>query len=245
MFAFTASFRYTFATGELLRPERRPAFPAQPLQDHGMYDTAVNIIREHSRAGALLRQNFLEAQAENLAAAALRMALALSGGHKILFCGNGGSAADCQHLAAEFVNRFLLDRPPLPAIALTTDTSILTAISNDFGPELIFAKQVTALGVPGDMLVAISTSGNSPNVLAALSAARERSLATIGLTGAGGGRMAPCCDFLLAVPETRTPLIQEAHIAAGHLLCGLTEHYLFENTAALARRLEETGARPE
>jgi D-sedoheptulose 7-phosphate isomerase len=207
-----------------------------------MHDTALNIIREHARAGALLRQSFLEDQARNLAAAALRMALTLARGRKLLFCGNGGSAADCQHLAAEFVNRFLLDRPPLPAIALTTDTSVLTAIGNDFGQELIFAKQIAALGASGDMLVAISTSGNSANVLAALAAARDNALVTLGLTGADGGRMAPFCDFLLAVPETRTPLIQEVHIAAGHLLCGLTEHYLFENAAALSPLLEETAS---
>ena len=210
-----------------------------------MHDTAADMIREYAGTGALLRQNFFATQARNLADIALRMAAALARGQKILFCGNGGSAADCQHLAAEFVNRFLLERPPLPAIALPTDTSILTAISNDFCPEQIFVRQILALGAPGDILVAISTSGNSPNVLAALAAAREHSLTTLGLTGAGGGGMAACCDFLLAVPETRTPMIQEAHIAAGHLLCGLAEHYLFENTAALSPYLEGTGAKPD
>ncbi|MDR2077047.1 MAG: SIS domain-containing protein [Desulfovibrio sp.] len=210
-----------------------------------MHDTAETMIREYAGTGALLRRNFFEAQARNLAEIALRLARALAGGQKLLFCGNGGSAADCQHLAAEFVNRFLLDRPPLPAIALTTDTSILTAVSNDFGPDRIFAKQILALGAPGDILVAISTSGNSANILAALAAARERSLTTLGLTGAGGGRMASGCDFLLAVPETRTPLIQEVHIAAGHLLCWLTEHYLFENTAALSPPPGEGGAKPD
>lgn len=228
-FAFTASFGYTFVTGNSSGPNAPP-----PARSIAMHDTAENIIREHAAAGALLRRNFFEAEARNLADIALCMARTLAEGHKLLFCGNGGSAADCQHLAAEFVNRFLLDRPPLPAIALTTDSSILTAISNDFGPEQVFAKQILALGVPGDLLVAISTSGGSANVLAALAAAKERSLATLGLTGAGGGAMAALCDFLLPVPETRTPLIQEVHIAAGHLLCGLVEHYLFTDTASLS-----------
>ncbi|MDR2160873.1 MAG: D-sedoheptulose 7-phosphate isomerase [Desulfovibrio sp.] len=199
-----------------------------------MQDTAVTTILEHAEAGAQLRRHFFQSEARNLADIALRLALVLARGHKILLCGNGGSAADCQHLAAEFVNRFLMDRPPLPAIALTTDTSILTAVVNDFGPEQIFARQVQALGVPGDALLALSTSGRSPNVLAALAAARELSLTTCGLSGAGGGDMAPLCDFLLAVPDTRTPLIQEIHIAAGHLLCGLADYYLFENVSVLA-----------
>ncbi len=209
-----------------------------------MNDTAVKTILEHAEAGADLRRSFFTEQARTLADIALRTAVALAKGNKILFCGNGGSAADCQHLAAEFVNRFLLDRPPLAAVALTTDTSILTAVVNDFGPDHLFSKQVSALGNPGDVLVALSTSGNSPNILAALAAARERSLLTIGLTGKGGGKMNGLCDKLLAVDDTRTPLIQEIHIAAGHLLCGLTDYYLFENVAALAPYLDGTKALP-
>ena len=145
----------------------------------------------------------------------------------ILLCGNGGSAADAQHLAAEFVNRFLIDRRPLPAVALSTDTSILTAVGNDFGFELVFAKQVQALGRPGDVLMAMSTSGNSPNVLSALRAGRESGMITLGLTGEGGGKMRGMCDHLLAVPSSQTPLIQEVHITIGHLLCLLTDEILF------------------
>ena len=207
-------------------------------------DAAVSIILEHSAAGAALRERFFAAENARIAALALRMAVTLAKGNKLLFCGNGGSAADSQHLAAEFVNRFLISRPPLPAIALTTDSSILTAIGNDFGFEQVFSKQVQALGLPGDMLVAISTSGGSPNVLRALDAARERSLTTVGLTGKGGGAMAPLCDVLINVDDQRTPLIQEMHIAAGHLLCGLTDYFLFENISALTPYLEDKETLP-
>ena len=154
-------------------------------------------------------------------------------GATIYTAGNGGSAADAQHLAAELVNRFLMDRPALPGLALTTDTSALTAIGNDLDFSRVFARQVEAFGRRGDVLVGISTSGNSPNVLAALEAARKAGLHTLGFTGNGGGAMAPLCDILLDVPHAGTPLIQETHIAAGHLLCQLTDYYLFENVAAL------------
>lgn len=203
-----------------------------------MRDIAIDTILEHAEAGAVLRKRFFAENAELLARLALRMALTLARGNKILFCGNGGSAADCQHLAAEFVNRFLMDRPPLAAIALTTDTSILTAIGNDFGFELAFAKQVQALGNAGDMLVGLSTSGNSGNVVAALKSAAERGLHTVGMTGAGGGKMAGLCDTLVTVEDARTPLVQEIHITAGHLLCGLTDYYLFENVSALSPYLD-------
>ena len=154
-------------------------------------------------------------------------------GGQILLCGNGGSAADAQHLAAEFVNRFLMDRPALPALALSTDTSALTAIGNDLDFSQIFARQVEALGRKGDLLVGISTSGNSANVLAALQTARRTGLFTVGLTGQGGGGMAPLCHILLETPTRHTPLVQELHIAAGHLFCQLTDYYLFENVTAL------------
>lgn len=203
-----------------------------------MSDRAVSLIQEYAESGVVLRRGFFSDKAELLAKIALRMAVTLAKGNKLLFCGNGGSAADCQHLAAEFVNRFLMERPPLPAIALTTDTSILTAVGNDFGFDQIFSKQVRALGNPGDMLVALSTSGNSKNILHALRTARECSLATLGLTGNNGGDMAGLCDLLLNVDSSRTPLIQEIHIAAGHLLCGLTDYYLFENVAALTPYLK-------
>ncbi|MCS6855220.1 MAG: SIS domain-containing protein, partial [Elioraea sp.] len=144
-----------------------------------------------------------------VAEAASLVADALRAGGKLLLCGNGGSAADAQHWAGELVSRFAYDRPGLPAIALTTDTSILTAIGNDFGYERVFARQVEALGRPGDVFFALSTSGRSPNVLAALAAARARGLRTVGFTGAGGGEMASLCDVLLRVPHEATPRIQE------------------------------------
>ena len=211
-----------------------------------MTQRAVDTILDHAAAGAILRQRFFsEDQAEHIAYIALRMAVTLARGNKLLFCGNGGSAADSQHLAAEFVNRFMMDRPPLPAIALSTDSSILTAIGNDFGFDQVFAKQVRALGNPGDMLVAISTSGNSANVLLALEAARERSVVTLGLTGNTGGEMAGKCDLHINVPDERTPLIQEIHITVGHLLCGLTDYFLFENVAALTPHLGPPASAPK
>ncbi len=198
-----------------------------------MKDSALEIIARHAQDGARLREEFFRAQASDLREAALRAALCLAGGGKILLCGNGGSAADAQHLATEFVNRFLMDRPALPALALSTDTSALTAIGNDLDFSQIFARQVEALGRKGDLLVGISTSGNSANVLAALQTARRTGLFTVGLTGQGGGGMAPLCHILLETPTRHTPLVQELHIAAGHLFCQLTDYYLFENVTAL------------
>ena len=148
-------------------------------------------------------------------------------GRKLLLAGNGGSAADAQHIAAELVCRFMVERPALPAIALTTDSSILTAASNDFGYEYVFARQVAAYGDPGDLFLAISTSGNSPNILRALEAARAGGLTCVGLTGAGGGAMAGLCDHCLRVPSTETPRIQECHITIGHILCAAAETQLF------------------
>ncbi|HWK61409.1 MAG TPA: D-sedoheptulose 7-phosphate isomerase [Eoetvoesiella sp.] len=147
---------------------------------------------------------------------------------KILLAGNGGSAADAQHIAGEFVSRFAFDRPGLPAIALTTDTSILTAIGNDYGYEKLFARQVQAHGRRGDIFIGYSTSGKSPNVLRAFEEARKRGLSTIGLTGNRGGPMKDLCDFLLEVPSADTPKIQEGHLVLGHILCGLVENALFK-----------------
>jgi len=151
---------------------------------------------------------------------------ALQAGGKVMFCGNGGSAADAQHLAAELAGRYELDRPGLAGLALTTDTSALTAIGNDFGFERVFARQVEALGRPGDVLYAISTSGNSPNVVAAVETARRLGIKTVAVTGAGGGRLKELCDLALSVPATKANHIQELHIALGHLLCGLAERAL-------------------
>jgi len=154
---------------------------------------------------------------------------AFAAGRKVLIAGNGGSAADAQHIAAEFLSRFVVDRRPLPAIALTTDSSVLTAIGNDFGFEQAFERQVRGLGQPGDVFIAISTSGRSANVLAALKAARECGLITVGFTGtAPGSAMAPLCDHCLAAPSAVTALIQQIHIVAAHAICSLVESNLFE-----------------
>ena len=148
-------------------------------------------------------------------------------GGKVLLAGNGGSAADAQHIAAELVSRFTFDRPALPAMALTTDTSILTAISNDYGYESLFSRQLEANAKPGDVFIAISTSGNSPNIVRALTTASELGIATIGLTGATGGQMADLCRVCINIPSTDVPRIQEGHITIGHILCATTEHLLF------------------
>ena len=153
-------------------------------------------------------------------------------GNKLLIAGNGGSAADAQHIAAEFVSRFNFDRPGLPALALTTDTSILTAVGNDYGYEHLFRRQIEANGLAGDVFLGISTSGNSPNILQALEAARHKGLTTFGLTGASGGKMRQLCDYCLCVPSSETPRIQEAHILIGHTLCAMVELALFEDPRA-------------
>ncbi|PID93988.1 MAG: phosphoheptose isomerase [Bacteroidetes bacterium] len=146
---------------------------------------------------------------------------------KVLFCGNGGSAGDAQHLAAELSGRFYYDRPPLFAEALHVNTSYLTAVANDYAYDEIYARSVQGKGRKGDVLVGISTSGNSKNVIRALEEARSRGMITVGLTGEGGGKMAPYCDYLLDVPSTSTPRIQEAHILVGHILCELVEAAMF------------------
>ena len=152
---------------------------------------------------------------------------ALRGGNKIIFAGNGGSAADAQHLAAELVSRFKHNRPGLPALALTTDTSVLTAIGNDYGYECLFARQLNALSTAGDVFIAISTSGRSPNVLRGLEEARRKAVVTVGLTGQPGGDMPPLCDYCIRIPSGDTAKIQEGHIVLGHIICGLIERELF------------------
>lgn len=151
-------------------------------------------------------------------------------GGKVLLAEDGGSAADAQHIAGELVSRLAFDRPGLPAIALTTDTSILTAISNDYGYEKLFARQVQAQGNEGDVLIAYSNSGKSPNILLALQEARKRELTCIGLTGNRGGPLVDECDYCLAVPSSDTPKIQEGHLVLGHILCGLVENAIFKGT---------------
>jgi D-sedoheptulose 7-phosphate isomerase len=152
---------------------------------------------------------------------------ALKKGNKIILAGNGGSSADAQHIAAELVNRFGFDRPGLAAIAITTDTSVITSISNDYGFEKLFARQVEALGKKSDVLIVFSTSGNSANILGAIKEARAKGLLTIGMTGKTGGKMAKLCDIILKVPSSDTPRIQEAHILIGHIICSEIENRIF------------------
>jgi len=179
-------------------------------------------------------QNYFDRVARNFAQlsslapvigrAAAAMTEAVRGGHKVMFCGNGGSAADSQHLAAELTGRYLKDRAPLPAIALTVDTSALTAIANDYTYADIFSRQLRGLGQRGDLLVGLSTSGNSENVLRAFGVAREIGVASIGMTGLNGGKLRTACDIAICVPAEEPNHIQEMHIAIGHYLCGFVEN---------------------
>jgi D-sedoheptulose 7-phosphate isomerase len=155
------------------------------------------------------------------------LVIALAGGGKLLLAGNGGSAADAQHIAGEFLSRLDYDRAPAAALALTTDSSVLTAIGNDYGYERVFERQILGLGRPGDAFIAISTSGRSPNILRAIEAARKKQITVIGFTGRTGGEMAPLCDICLHAPSDATTLIQQIHITAGHIICRLVERRLF------------------
>lgn len=191
-------------------------------------DAAVSFISDRLRQSGEVT-NAMSAHATEIARAASTITEAFRAGGKVLLCGNGGSAADCQHLAAEFVNRLSRDRHrhALPALALTTDTSCLTACANDYGFEGVFARQVEAFGRPGDVLVAISTSGSSPNVLAAADAARTRGMAVVALLGKSG-QLAATADVAIQVPSFDTQLIQQAHLAVEHLICELVERALFQ-----------------
>lgn len=162
----------------------------------------------------------------------------LRAGGKVLLAGNGGSAADAQHIAGEFVSRLNYDRDPIAGIALTTDSSVLTAIGNDYGYEHVFSRQVRALGRGGDVLVAISTSGQSPNILAAVSVAKRMSVHTIALTGSGESKLAASCDLVLNAPSTKTPLIQQVHIMAAHAICELVERSLYRKLSCFALGLK-------
>ena len=203
-----------------------------------MNASAMEIIRKHAADGLKSREAFFSAHSDLVLDAARLMSVCLARKGKILVCGNGGSAADAQHVAAEFVNRFMLERPPLAAVALATDGSVLTSISNDYSYEQVFAKQVLALGREGDVLLAISTSGGSTNVLKAIQAARERKLHVIGLTGGKGGSMAGLCDLLLEVDAPNTALVQEVHLSIEHMLCRLCDYYLFERVQELMPLLQ-------
>ncbi len=195
----------------------------------------IDLVRERLLEGAsvteaIARDTTLHARLTQAAAAT---AAALQSGHKLMMAGNGGSAADAQHLVAEFVSRLVEDRPAMRAIALTTDSSILTAVGNDYGYDRVFARQIEALGQPGDVFLAISTSGNSPNVLRALELSRKMGMVTIGLTGRTGGKMATLCDHWLSIPSEVTMYIQQAHLALEHIFCMIVERqYLAAKHAA-------------
>jgi D-sedoheptulose 7-phosphate isomerase len=183
----------------------------------------VSVLRHNVERSIETHERFMEACLPALALAANALIEAYLAGHKAIFFGNGGSAADAQHLAAEFLGRYLRERAPLPALALNTNTSAVTAIGNDYGYEQTFARQLRALSSPGDVAVGISTSGNSRNVVESLVCARELGLFTIALTGASGGQMRDLVDVLIAVPSEETPRIQECHILAGHAICDAVE----------------------
>lgn len=189
-----------------------------------MKDHLVKLFRESCQ----VKEAFLNDNLGKLADVIDAVTAALKAGNKILIFGNGGSAADAQHIAAEFVNRFIIERPPLPAIALTTDTSVLTSIGNDYDFSEIFAKQVRALGQPGDIAWGLSTSGQSPNVLKALELAKKMGLITLAFTGKDGGPIAQAADFALNVSAASTARIQETHITAGHVICELVDIKLFQ-----------------
>ncbi len=174
-----------------------------------------------------LKREFIEENRERIFTVFKEIAERVKGGNKVLLCGNGGSAADCQHIAAELVGRFNMERRALPAIALTTDTSILTAVANDYSFDRIFERQVEALGQEGDVLIGISTSGNSENVLKAVEKAKEMGILTVGFLGRDGGKLAGIVDHAFIVKNFSTPRIQEVHITLGHVLCDFIEKYLF------------------
>ena len=191
-----------------------------------------DIITKSYKESILTKEEFFKQNLQPIIQSAEVIADAFKADRKLLICGNGGSAADAQHIAAEFVNRFMIERPPLPAVALSTDTSIITSIGNDYSFDQIFSKQIKAIGREGDVLLAISTSGESKNVITAIKVARDMGIKTIGLTGKGGGKMAKMVDILLNVDSDVTPRIQEVHITAGHIICDLIDHILFQGAGS-------------
>jgi D-sedoheptulose 7-phosphate isomerase len=188
-----------------------------------MKEAVIKIFEE----GARVKNAFAKENADRIVEVVHLIARTFREGHKVILFGNGGSATDASHIAAEFVNRFLIDRPPLPAIALNTDIAVLTSISNDFGYDQIFSKQLTALGHEGDVVIGISTSGNSPNVIKALDVAKKNGMKTVVLTGGAGGKMSNLADYTFVVPSRHTPHIQETHITLGHILCQFVDEELF------------------
>ncbi len=190
-----------------------------------------HIIRRSLQDSLIIKEKFILEHAGRIKELAAWIAEAFGRGGKLLIFGNGGSAADAQHIAAEFVNRFMIERPPLPALALTTDTSILTSISNDYDYSEVFAKQVRALGRKGDVALGISTSGNSPNVVKGLEVSREIGIKTVALAGKDGGRIAGVADLSFVVSSDRVPRVQEAHGLFGHILCELVDYILFQRSS--------------
>ncbi len=187
-----------------------------------------NIIKKILADSLKINDEFVRENSSKIGMVAEKIASAFLGDRKLLICGNGGSAADAQHMAAEFVNRFQLERPPLPAMALTTDTSVITSIGNDYSFEDVFSKQVKALGIEGDVLLAISTSGNSKNVLSAVEVANKQGLYTVGMLGNKGGKLSTAVDMALIVKSDVTARVQEAHILAEHIICHLVDYILFQ-----------------
>ena len=187
-----------------------------------------DIIRRIFRESIQIKEAFLRDNVEKIARVVDSITEALKQGNKVLLFGNGGSAADAQHIAGEFVNRFLIERPPLPAIALTTDTSVLTSIGNDYDFADVFSKQIRALGQEGDIAWGFSTSGGSPNVIRALEAAKKMGLVTIGFTGRDGGAVGMVSDYHINVPSNVTPRVQEVHIVVSHAICELVDWRLFQ-----------------
>lgn len=190
-----------------------------------MKDIILNTLRESLE----IKRRFVEANVDRIQSGADRLATCIASGHKILIFGNGGSAADAQHIAAEFVNRFQIERPPLAALALSTDTSVITSIGNDYHFNEIFSKQIRALGKKDDVAVGISTSGNSPNVVEAVNAAKSLGMFTIGFTGRGG-KLAQCADLVFRVESAVTARVQEVHNILGHILCDLVDRILFPDS---------------
>jgi D-sedoheptulose 7-phosphate isomerase len=189
-----------------------------------MRDIIEDILHESIK----IKEQFISECSDDLITIAKKIVVSFTSDRKLLLCGNGGSAADAQHIAAEFVNRFEMERPPLPAISLSTDTSIITCIGNDYSFNEIFTKQIKAIGLEGDVLLAISTSGNSQNVISAAETARDMGIFVAGLTGGKGGKLKEICDICLIVPTDRTARVQESHILAGHIICQLVDYILFQ-----------------
>ena len=189
-----------------------------------MKDIIDDIVQESIK----VKELFISGCNEDLITLANKIVSSFTSDRKLMICGNGGSAADAQHISAEFVNRFEMERPPLPAISLSTDTSIITCIGNDYSFDDIFTKQIKAIGLEGDVLLAISTSGNSQNVISAAETARDMGIYVAGLAGGKGGKLKDVCDLCLTVPSDITARVQESHILAGHIICKLVDYILFQ-----------------